>query len=148
VLDPGVLPNIFEERGFAMGLAEKRWAQDRKKNDEPQFVSQIQAITGTKASVDIDWEGFSSNLDDSQYIVDQQYGLPNLLNALKEVCEDDLGKEAVKGSLKKVVIKPAKSAAAKFSFEAGAIQWNAYFGSSSEGYFYKDAIKKTLEAAL
>jgi hypothetical protein len=131
-----------------MGLAEKRWAQDRKKNDEPQFVSQVQAITGTKASVDIDWDGFSGNLDDSQYIVDKQYGLENLLTALKEVCSDDLGKDAIKGSLKKVVIKPAKSAAAKFAFEGGAIQWNAYFGSSSEGYVYKDAMKKTLEAAL
>ena len=131
-----------------MGLAEKRWAQERKKNDEPQFVSQIQAITGTKASVDIDWDAFSGNLDDAQYIVDQQYGLPNLLSALKEVCGDDLGKDALKGSLKKVVIKPAKSAAAKFAFEAGSIQWSAYFGSSSEGYFYKDAMKKTIEAAL
>jgi len=131
-----------------MGLAEKRWAQERKKNDEPQFVSQIQAITGTKASVDIDWDAFSANMDDAQYIVDQQYGLPNLLSALKEVCGDDLGKDALKGSLKKVVIKPAKSAAAKFAFEGGGIQWNAYFGASSEGYFYKDAIKKTIEAAL
>ena len=131
-----------------MGLNEKRWAQERKKNDEAAFVSQVKGITGTDAAVEIDWDGFSANMDDAQYITHDSYGLVNLLNALKEVCSDDLGKDAVKGSLKKVVIKPAKSAAAKFAFENGVITWNAYFGSSSEGYFYTDAIKKTLEASL
>ncbi|MBE2253534.1 MAG: hypothetical protein IAE78_28660 [Myxococcus sp.] len=34
------------------------------------------------------------------------YGLPNLIKAFKEITVDDLGKEAVEGALKKVIVKP------------------------------------------
>ncbi len=45
-----------------MGLAEKRWAQERKKNDEASFVSQLKATTGNDIPVEIDWDGFSGVL--------------------------------------------------------------------------------------
>jgi len=44
------------------GLAEKRWAQERKKNDEASFVSQLKATTGNDIPVEIDWDGFSGVL--------------------------------------------------------------------------------------
>ncbi len=131
-----------------MGLEEKRWAKSKREKDGPAFVAQIQAITGTKAAVDIDWDAFSENLEEVGYISDDQYGLNNLLRALTSICGDDLGKDAIKDSLKKVVVKPAKSAETKFAFEGGIISWNAYFGSKSEGYIYTDAMKKALESKL
>ena len=70
------------------------------------------------------------------------------VSALKDVTVDELGKEAVKGGLKKVVIKPAAAEQARFVFEGGVIQWHAYFGGSSTGYIYADQMKKTIEAAL
>ena len=131
-----------------MGLAEKRWVQERKKTDEEAFVSQLKAVAQTDVSVEIDWDAFSANMADAQYISHDSYGLPNLIKALKDVTVDDLGKEAVKGGLKKVVIKPAAAEQARFVFEGGVIQWHAYFGGSSSGYIYADQMKKTIEAAL
>ena len=131
-----------------MGLAEKRWAADKKKTDEQAFGSQISGTLGFGVPIEIDWDGFSTNLDDTQYITHDSYGLPNLVKALATVAADDLGKEAIKGALKKIVIGPAKSDSATFTFENGVITWKAYFGSSSSGYIYADAMQKKLEQAL
>ncbi len=54
----------------------------------------------------------------------------------------------MKAGLKKVVIAPAKADMAKFSFDGGVITWKAYFGATSSGYVYADAMKKAIEAAL
>jgi len=131
-----------------MGLAEKRWAAEKKKSDEQAFLSQIKATLGLAVPVEIDWEGFSSNLDDVQYITHDSYGLPNLVKALSSVTTDDIGKDAIKGALKKIVITPGKADDTSFNFDQGVIAWKAYFGSSSTGYIYADAMQKKLEQAL
>lgn len=131
-----------------MGLAEKRWAAEKKKTDQVAFTSQVKATLGFDVKVDIDWDGFSENLDDVQYITHETYGLPNLVKALSTVTVDDLGKDAIKGALKKIIISPAKPDDAGFTFENGVINWKAYFGSSSTGYIYADAMQKKLEQSL
>jgi hypothetical protein len=131
-----------------MGLAEKRWAAEKKKTDEAAFVSQVNATLGFPIAVEIDWDGFSQNLDEAQYITNDSYGLPNLVRALSTITADDLGKEAIKDALKKIVITAAKSDDTGFTFEQGVITWKAYFGSSSSGYIYADAMQKKLEQAL
>lgn len=131
-----------------MGLAEKRWVLERKQNDESKLVTELKQFAGPELSVEIDWEGFSANIGEAQYISHDSYGLPNLTKALKEICVDDLGKEAVKSGLKSVKITSATADAAKFTFAGGVITWNAYFGATSSGYVYADAMKKTIEAGL
>lgn len=131
-----------------MGLAEKRWAADKKKTDEPAFVSQVRSTLGFEVPVEIDWDGFSSSLDDAQYITHDSYGLPNLVKALSTITADDLGKDAIKGALKKIIIAPATADNTGFTFDNGVINWKAYFGSSSSGYIYADAMQKKLEQAL
>jgi hypothetical protein len=131
-----------------MGLAEKRWAAEKKKTDEAAFVSQVKSTLGFEVSVEIDWDGFSNSLDDAQYITHDSYGLPNLVKALSTITADDLGKEAIKGALKKIVIAPATVDNTGFTFDNGVINWKAYFGSSSSGYIYADAMQKKLEQAL
>jgi hypothetical protein len=131
-----------------MGLAEKRWVADRKKTDEPALVSQIKATLGFEVPVTIDWEGFGEDLTESTYITNDQYGIPNLVKALSSITADDLGKEAIKGALKKIEIQATKADNTNFAFEDGVIVWKAYFGSSSSGYIYADAMTKKLEDKL
>lgn len=131
-----------------MGLAEKRWAAERKKTDEAAFKSQIFGTLGFDCAIEIDWDGFSENLDEVQYITNESYGLPNLVRALATITADDIGKEAIKGVLKKIVINPAKPDDTSFNFENGTITWKAYFGGSSNGYIYADVMQAKLEKAL
>jgi hypothetical protein len=131
-----------------MGLAEKRWAAEKKKTDEQALLSQIKATLGFAVPVEIDWDGFSTNLDDVQYITHDSYGLPNLVKALTSVVADEIGKDAIKGALKKIVITPGKADDSSFTFDQGVIAWKAYFGGSSNGYIYADVMQKKLEQAL
>lgn len=131
-----------------MGLAEKRWAAEKKKTDEAAFKSQVFGTLGFDCAIEIDWDGFSQNLDDVAYITNDSYGLPNLVKALATITVDDIGKEAIKGALKKIVITPAKPDETSFDFEAGTITWKAYFGGSSNGYIYADVMQAKLEKAL
>ena len=131
-----------------MGLAEKRWAAEKKKTDEQAFATRIKSTVGFDVPVQIDWDGFSQDLAEVQYIDHDTYGLPNLVKALGTITVDDLGKAAIKSALKKIVIGPGKSDDTAFTFENGVITWKAYFGSSSSGYIYADAMQKKLEQAL
>ena len=131
-----------------MGLAEKRWVQERKTNDEAALITQIKAIAQTEVAVEIDWESFANSIADAEYIASDSYGLPNLVKALKEITVDDLGKDAIKGGLKKIVVTAAPAEKVAFTFSQGVVTWKAYFGSSSSGYIYADAMKKAIEAEL
>lgn len=92
-----------------MGLAEKRWAADRKKSDDPAFRAQVNSTLGFEVPIEIDWDKFSESMDDAAYITSDSYGLPNLVKALATITADDLGKEAIKGALKKITIQSAKT---------------------------------------
>ncbi len=132
-----------------MGLAEKRWVLERKTNDEAPLKAKLTEAAGKDVPLEIDWEAFSAKMDDCGYISNESYGIPQLIQAIAKVTVDDLGKEAIKGGLKKVVIKPAASNdATSFTFVDGVVTWNAYFGSSSGGYIYADEMTKTIEKAL
>ena len=108
----------------------------------------MNATLGFNVPIEIDWEAFSKNLDEAQYILNDSYGLPNLVKALSSITVDDLGKEAIKGALKKIVVTAGNADDTSFTFDHGVITWKAYFGSSSSGYIYADAMQKKLEQAL
>ncbi len=108
-----------------MGLAEKRWAAERKKTDEAAFKWQVFGTLGFDCAIETDWDGFSENLDEAQYITNESYGLPNLVKALATITADDIGKEANKGALKKIVITSAKPDDTSFNFDDGTITWKA-----------------------
>lgn len=131
-----------------MGLAEKRWAAEKKKTDEPAYVAELTKTLGFEVPVEIDWDGFSQNMAESSYITNDSYGLSNLVKALATITADDIGREAIKGALKKISIKSVPADSTSFTFKDGLIEWNAYFGSTSSGYIYADVMQKTLENAL
>ncbi len=90
-----------------MGLAQKRIIQDYQQNEFPKWKEQFNAVAGFDVPMDIKWdtmqdEGYS---DKAMYFecYQQVYFRP-LMNVMKHLCQDDMGKEAVKASLKKIVI--------------------------------------------
>lgn len=131
-----------------MGLENRRWAKNHKDVTEPKLKADITGALGFEVPVEIDWDGFSAEPAEASYIDNEGYGLPQLSQALAEIARDDLGKEALKAGVKTITVKSAKAEATSLVFEGGAITWNAYFGATSSGYIYKDAIVKTLEAKL
>jgi hypothetical protein len=87
-----------------MGLAERRAAQQFEKNTLPQLKNRIDEAAGFDVLLDIDYTNLMRE-DPSRYedLWPKMYFEP-LIEAFKAICADDLGKEALKASLKKVEV--------------------------------------------
>jgi hypothetical protein len=89
-----------------MGLAERRAIKAFQDTNYPALEQQIQAAAGTAIPVEVDWnslafEGYADSYADS---------LPNiffvpLIKGFEKVAFDDMGKEAVRDGISKIVIK-------------------------------------------
>ncbi|SEW34685.1 hypothetical protein SAMN05428988_4188 [Chitinophaga sp. YR573] len=90
-----------------MGLLEKRALKAFQDGSYIKLTDEINAITGYTLEFEVNWdslaeEGYSTEYYDEYFT--KVYFTP-LITALKEITADDMGKEALKEALKKVIIK-------------------------------------------
>jgi hypothetical protein len=131
-----------------MGLAERRAAKAFEDNKLPAFKQEIDAIVGFDVPLEINWEALAvegyADLYDTAF--PKVYFKP-LIEALKGVCIDDLGQEAIKAGLKKIVITNEGSSWP--TFQAGTL--TLLYGSCTNLDYWADRkndIQSTLEKAL
>ncbi|MFT3701164.1 MAG: hypothetical protein QM802_02280 [Agriterribacter sp.] len=92
-----------------MGLIEKRAIKAFQDTAYVNLVKEINTIAGYPVEFDVKWE----TLADPDYPHMYEEGFTKVyftpvINALKEITVDDLGKEALKETLKKIVITNEK----------------------------------------
>jgi hypothetical protein len=89
-----------------MGLAERRAAKEFETNRYPSLKAQVIQAAGFEVPIEVHWETLST--DEQSHLYDdcwpKVYFAP-LIEALKSITRDDIGKEALKGGLKKIVIQ-------------------------------------------
>jgi hypothetical protein len=105
---------FFEER--FMGLAERRVAKEFRDQIFPQWKQKIDTAAGWSVPVEIDWDSLQSP-NESQLYRDawpQVYFEP-LVDALKEITVDDLGREAVRDKLQTIMIRHSGNKGGSFS---------------------------------
>jgi hypothetical protein len=89
-----------------MGLAERRAAKQFETSQFPQLKKQIDEAAHFEVPVEVKWETLAT--DGSSHLYEEcwpkVYFKP-LSEALKAICIDDMGREALKGGLKKVIIQ-------------------------------------------
>ncbi|WP_224367716.1 hypothetical protein [Hyalangium versicolor] len=93
-----------------MGLAERRVAAAYQKDKFPGWKEKINAVAGYElafeANIDeLVKEGF---LDSYPNTIDYNFFMP-LENALKSICADDLGRDALKAKIKGIKITSSRS---------------------------------------
>ncbi len=108
-----------------MGLAERRIIKEFQEGAYKNLVSEINQLIGFNIEFDVDWNSLMSNeySDIWDTTFSKVYFQP-LLGALKSIAEDDMGKEALKDSLHKIVIKDESdnsSARNTYKFENGVL---------------------------
>ncbi|SFE42854.1 hypothetical protein SAMN05518672_10691 [Chitinophaga sp. CF118] len=89
-----------------MGLLEKRALKAFQDGSYKTLTDEITAIAGYTIEFEINWDTLA--LDEYAAIYDDSFTkvyFTPLIAALKEITADDMGKEALKEALKKVVIK-------------------------------------------
>lgn len=89
-----------------MGLAERRAAKEFETKRFPQFKKDIDAAAGFEVPVEVKWDTLA--LEGESHLYEEcwpkVYFVP-LIDALKSITSDDMGKEALKASLKKIEIQ-------------------------------------------
>lgn len=108
-----------------MGLQEKRAVKTFQDGNYQTLTNEINTLAGYPIEFEVKWDTLA--LDEYAHMYEEcfpkVYFTP-LINAIKEIVADDMGKEALKEALKKVVIKNEGGiyyASGAYLFEGGVL---------------------------
>ncbi|MCP3136297.1 hypothetical protein [Pyxidicoccus xibeiensis] len=136
-----------------MGLAERRAAKQFEETQYPKLKQQIDQAAHFDVPVDVNWQTLA--IDGSAHLYEEcfpkVYFLP-LVEALQAICIDDMGREALKEKLKRIVIRntaDTSNADYMVTFEDGVLTLDHLPTTNIDDVKdRKKAIQTKLEAAL
>jgi len=129
-----------------MGLAEKR-AMEKAKEWLPGREAELKEICGGTLPYEVDWKTFETDAKAIEWL---EFNGPQQVGAaLRGICRDEVGKQAVREAVKKVVLRNAAEAEAKaLAFEGGVLTLCCAFAKSPGGRFNDREIRTFLESRL
>src|SRR5580658_10304876 len=141
-----------------MGLAERRAVKEYQDKTYPAIKKHVDQAAGFDVKLHVEWDKIAVEGEADRYA--QDYYFTNtfftpLIDALKEIASDDMGKKALKQHLKKVVITfdPETATASNYEkgwpFEDGILTINYQPGANSGDHREKvKALVSNLQAKL
>jgi len=130
-----------------MGLLEKRKIKELQDVTLPERTAELTEITGGSISYDIDWASFSDDLEGLNFMDNLSCHRTNM--ALRVICSDDLGKEAVQESLKTIKLKNVKTKPEmQISFGDGVLEMHCAYALRTDGMYSDGEIRTVLLAGL
>jgi hypothetical protein len=130
-----------------MGLNERRKIEELKTVTFPGRVKEIEEIAGKAIPYEVDWESLASDLEGLNFI--DNLSCHRLNMALRVICQDDMGKQAVKDGLKLIKLKNVKDKAAmKLAFENGVLEMHCAYALKTDGMYSDGAIRELLVSKL
>jgi hypothetical protein len=129
-------------------LDEKR--EMKKAADEwlPAKNKELSELSGGgKMAFEIDWATFAGDLQGMNWL--EFNGPQQVVNAFRMIGGDELGKEALRGGVKKIVVKNAAEPKDKaMGLSGGVFTLTCAFAKSPDGRFTHDQIKEFLASKL
>jgi hypothetical protein len=130
-----------------MGLNERRKIKELQDVTFPGRVKEIEEICGAPIPYEVDWESLADDAAGLNFI--DNLSCHRLNMALRSICLDDMGKEAVREGLKLVRLKNAKDKASMYiNFAGGVLEMHCAYALGAEGMFNDNAIREVLEKGL
>ncbi len=130
-----------------MGLNERRKIRELQETVFPGRVKEIEEICGKPVPYEVDWESLADDAEALNFI--DNLSCHRLNMALRVICQDDLGKEAVRDGLKKIKLKNVKDKSdMRINFEAGVLEMHCAYALKTDGMFSDNAIREILVARL
>ena len=130
-----------------MGLNERRKIKELQETTFPGRVKEIEEICGKAIPYDVDWDSLADDMDGLNFI--DNISCHRLNMALRMICQDDLGKEAVRDGLKLIRLKNVKDKAAmRLTFEAGVLEMHCAYALRTDGMFGDGEIRELLTKKL
>lgn len=130
-----------------MGLTEKRMIKDLQDNTILAREAELLEITGSPIRYEIDWESLSNDAAGLNFV--DNLSCHRLNMALRVICSDSLGKEAVAESLRLVKLKNvADPAQRRIQFASGVLEMDCAYAQGTSGYHSDGDIRTVLMAGL
>ncbi|MGN6110522.1 MAG: hypothetical protein ACTHU0_35795 [Kofleriaceae bacterium] len=135
-----------------MGLAERRAIKEFETTIYPGLKKQIDEAAGFEVALEVKWDTLAK---DEEYVKSWAEAWPKLffepiIDAFKRICIDDMGKEALKEGLKKVVVQNTKESYSSYwaAFEAGVLTLDHQFTNVDYVSERTDTLVGVLEKGL
>lgn len=129
-----------------MGLEEKRKMRDLQDTVLPERTAELLEITGSPVQYDIDWDSFADDIGALNFLDNLSCHRTNM--ALRVICSDDLGKEAVQEGLKTIKLKNVKKPEMSITFGGGVLEMHLAYALGTDGYYSDNDIREVLMKGL
>lgn len=126
-----------------MGLEEKRKIKEYQDTTIPERTAELAEIVGATIPYDIDWDTFANDSEALRFLDNISCHRINM--AMRVICMDDLGKEAVQETVKSIKLKNVQSKDEMYlKLEDGALSMALNYAKGTEGYYSDNEIRAFL----
>ena len=130
-----------------MGLNERRKIKELQDVTFPARVKEIEEICGKAIPYEVDWTSLADDAEGLNFI--DNLSCHRLNMALRVICQDDMGKQAVCEGLKLIKLKNVKDKSAmKLSFDGGVLEMHCAYALRTDGMYSDNEIRELLIAKL
>jgi hypothetical protein len=130
-----------------MGLNERRKIKELQETTFPGRVKEIQEICGAPIPYEVDWDSLSDDPEALNFI--DNLSCHRLNMALRVICQDEMGKEAVREGLKSIKLKNVKTPGEmSIAFQGGVLEMHCAYALRTDGMFSDNAIRELLVKSL
>ena len=130
-----------------MGLNERRKMKELQTESFPERTAELTEITGGTIAYEVDWDSFSDDLEALNFLDNLSCHRTNM--ALRVICSDDLGKEAVQESLKTIKLKNVPTKAdMTITFGNGVLEMHCAYALRTDGMYSDNEIREVLMKGL
>lgn len=130
-----------------MGLAERRKIKELQDVTLPERTKEIEEICGAAIPYEVDWASLADDAEALNFL--DNISCHRLNMALRAICLDDLGKEAVRDGLKLVKLKNVTDKAdMSIAFAGGVLEMHCAYALRTDGMFGDGEIRQVLEKGL
>jgi hypothetical protein len=135
-----------------MGLAERRATKDFQDKQFAMLQSDIQKLAGNPIPIEVDWDQLAVDEMSHNYAEawPELYFKP-IIEALRLITRDEMGKDAIKSGLKKVEIRNSKGAyypETAITFESGTLAIDHSLSNVGDTKARTDYIVQIVEKGL
>ena len=130
-----------------MGLNERRKIKELQDVTFPGRVKEIEEICGVAIPYEVDWDSLADDAEGLNFT--DNLSCHRLNMALRSICLDEMGKEAVREGLKLVRLKNVKDKAdMKIAMEKGVLEMHCAYALRTDGMYSDNEIREVLMKGL
>jgi hypothetical protein len=130
-----------------MGLQERRMIADLQNTTLPERSREIEEICGKSVPYEVDWSSFESDAQALNFL--DNIACHRINMALRTIALDQMGRDALRDSLKTIKLKNVADATQrKLDFADGVLELHAPWAMGTQGMHGDGAIRDTLMARL